>query len=127
MVAGEMIPGRDHPRPAAAPVVLHATDQTRITRLVLPSGRVIRKEPLGPDAQRRARHEIEILERLTGVEGVVQLATGAARYAGSILLVDVGGTALSGWETPLKPVELIDLARSLAHAVGGMHRRGVVH
>ncbi|MEX5709526.1 diguanylate cyclase [Parafrankia sp. FMc6] len=127
MVARQMTPGRDPPMAAASQVVLHATDQTRISRLVLPSGCVIRKEPLGPDAQRRVRHEVEILERLAGVEGVVHLAAGAAQCAGSILLADVGGTALSRRETPLEPVELIDLAVSLAHAVAGMHHRGVVH
>ncbi|WP_035740602.1 diguanylate cyclase [Parafrankia elaeagni] len=145
MTVGRMTPGRDPPaatEPLAAtepPVVLHATDQTRISRLTLGRAggrgiRVIRKEPLGPDAQRRVRHETEILERLSGVEGVVHLAAGLAEGAGpaadgvgSVLLADVGGAALSRRETPLEPVELIDLALSLAHAVAGMHRRGVVH
>ncbi|MEX5636798.1 diguanylate cyclase [Parafrankia sp. FMc2] len=151
MAVERMTPSRDPPMATAPPVVLHATDQTRISRLTLGRAgergiRVIRKEPLGPDAQRRVRHETEILERLSGVEGVVHLATapfqgagpaaddtavadgaGAAGAAGSVLLADVGGAALSRRETPLEPAELIDLALSLAHAVAGMHRRGVVH
>ena len=47
--------------------------------------------------------------------------------AGSILLVDVGGTALSERATPLDAAELVDLAGSLARTVAGIHQRGVVH
>jgi len=88
---------------------------------------MIRKEPLGPDAQQRIRHEVEILERLSRVEGVVRLATRVPPSPGSILLVDVAGTALSERTSPLDPAELVDLAGSLARAVAGMHHRGVVH
>jgi len=49
------------------------SDRTRITRLFLPERTVIRKEPLGPDAERRVRHEVAMLERLLGVSGVAQL------------------------------------------------------
>jgi len=51
---------------------------------------VIRKESLGPDAERRLRHEAAMLERLLGVEGVAQLAE-ASRYPGAIMLADAGG------------------------------------
>ncbi|EFC83384.1 diguanylate cyclase [Parafrankia sp. EUN1f] len=127
MAARRMTPGRDPPTVATRPVVLHASDRTRISRIMLPTGPVIRKEPLGPDAQQRLGHEVEILERLSGVEGVVQLAAGPAECTGSILLADVDGTALSRRDTPLEPAELIALAESLAHAVAGMHHRGVMH
>ena len=50
--------------------VLHSSERTRITRLFLPGRTVIRKEPRGTDADRRARHEVAMLERLLGVAGV---------------------------------------------------------
>ncbi|ABW12427.1 serine/threonine protein kinase [Parafrankia sp. EAN1pec] len=120
-------PSRDPPVAAVRMELLHETERTRVTRLVYPAGIVIRKEPLGLGAQRRLRHEVEILERLSGVEGVVHLAAGAPPCPGSLLLADVGGRALSERSTPLDPAELVDLAGSLARAVAGMHRRGVVH
>ena len=117
---------RDSPW-AARVELLHESERTRVTRLVSDVGTVIRKEPLGPDAPRRLRHEVEILEQLSGVEGVVQVAAGVPPSAGSVLLVDVGGTVLSERATPLDPAELVDLAGSLARAVAGVHGRGVVH
>ncbi|MBL7495859.1 diguanylate cyclase [Frankia sp. CNm7] len=119
-------PSRDPPL-AAQGELLHETARTRVARLMFPSGSVIRKEPLGPDAARRWRHEVEILERLSGVEGVAQLAADMPPCPGSILLADVGGTALAERTTPLDQAELVDLAGSLARAVARMHQRGVVH
>ncbi|WP_041259039.1 diguanylate cyclase [Pseudofrankia inefficax] len=142
---GGIAPGRDPPSTparAAAPrgtartvllretVLLHETERTRISRLVLPTGPVIRKEPLGPDAPGRLRHEREILDRLAGLPGISQLARDGASAPASpdaILLVDVGGVALSERTLPLDPAELLALAERLAQALAGMHRRGVVH
>ncbi|MBL7498912.1 diguanylate cyclase [Frankia sp. CNm7] len=115
------------PSTAAGVELLHESERTRITRLLLDTGSVIRKEPLGPEAPRRLRHEVEILERLAGVEGVARLASEAPRSPGAILLADVGGDALSTRATPLDSARLVDLAWLLARAVAGMHRRGVVH
>ncbi len=98
----------------------------RVTRLLFPGRTVIRKEPLGPDGERRLRHEMAILERLRGVEGVAQLAE-APRYPGSIVVADVGGTSLAGPALPLAVDDLTGLAVGLARAVAGMHRRGVTH
>ena len=75
MGAGGVLPGRD---PPARAEVVHDSERTRVTRLFLPGRTVIRKEPLGPDAERRLRHEAAMLERLRGVAGVAQLARGAA-------------------------------------------------
>ena len=55
----------------------------------MPGRTVIRKEPLGPDAERRLRHEVAMLERLRGVAGVAQLVD-EPRYPGSIVLADAG-------------------------------------
>ena len=74
---------------------MHESVRTRVTRLFFAGCTVVRKEPLGPDAARRLRHELAILERLRGVMGVAQLVE-APRYPGSIVLADAGDTSLAG-------------------------------
>ena len=64
------------------PTIVHESRRTRIARLVVPGGgTVIRKEPLGPDSERRVRHEAAMLERLR----VFQTGRSARidRYAGA--------------------------------------------
>ncbi|MCW6009044.1 diguanylate cyclase [Micromonospora sp. CPCC 205371] len=117
---GGVPPGR------ASPVrteVLHESGRTRVTRLYLPGRTAIRKEPLGPDADRRLRHELAMLERLRGVPGVAQLLDGP-RYPGSLVLED-GGASLAGLPKPVD--DLGGLALELARAVAGTHRAGVMH
>ena len=97
MGAGEVLPGPDPPVRAE---IVHESERTRVTRLFLPGRTVIRKEPLGPDAERRLRHEVAMLERLRGVAGVAQLAE-APRYPGSIVLADAGAASLAGQAKPL--------------------------
>ena len=123
MVAGGVLPGRNPPDRAE---LVHESARTRVTRLFLAAGTVIKKEPLGPDADRRLRHEAAMLERLRGIEGVAQLAS-APRYPGSIVLADAGGVSLAGVATPLAAGELAGLGLGLARAVAGMHRAGVLH
>jgi len=116
-------PGPDLPVRAEA---VHESERTRVTRLFLPTGTVVRKEPLGPDAPRRLRHETAMLARLRGVPGVAQLAA-VPGYAGSLMLADAGGASLAGRAGPLPAGELTGLAVALARAVAVMHRRGVMH
>jgi AAA ATPase domain/Protein kinase domain len=123
MGAGGVLPGRD---PPARAEIVHESERTRVTRLFLPAGTVIRKEPLGPGAQHRTRHESAMLERLRGVSGVAQLAE-APRYPGSLVLADSGEKSLAGVGKPLAAGDLTGLAVGLARAVAGMHRRGVMH
>jgi len=123
VVAGGVLPGRNPPDRAE---VVHESTRTRVTRLFLREGAVIRKEPLGPDADRRLRHEAAVLERLRGIEGVAQLAS-VPRYPGSIVLADAGGMSLAEVATPLAAGELAELGLGLARAVAGMHRAGVLH
>jgi signal transduction histidine kinase len=123
MGSGGVLGGRDPPVRAE---IVHQSERTRVTRLFFAGRTVIRKEPLGPDAQRRLRHELVMLERLRGVEGVVQLGE-APPYAGSIVLDDAGGRSLAGMAKPVPLDDLIGLAVGLARAVAGMHRRGVLH
>ena len=59
--------------PAVRVEVLHESARARVTRLFLPHRAVVRKEPLGRDAQVRLEHELGMLERLHGVVGVAQL------------------------------------------------------
>src|SRR6187431_304859 len=106
--------------------VLQESERSRVTRLNLSGSTVIRKEPLGPDVDRRLRHEVAMLERLRGVERVAQLVD-EPRYPGSIVLADAGGNSLAGLEKPLAVDELIELAVELTGAVAQMHRRGVMH
>jgi signal transduction histidine kinase len=115
----------DPGKPVAAEIV-HQSGRTRITRLVVPGGTVIRKEPRGPDGERRVRHEVAMLERLRGVGGVAQLAA-APRYPGSVVLADHGETNLAGMAKPLAAEDLTGLGLGLARAVAEMHCRGVMH
>ena len=118
------LPGR-HP-PARTEVLLHESARTRVTRVSVPGAAVVRKEPRGPDAERRLRHERAILERLRGVAGLAQLVE-TPSYSGSVVLADAGETTLAELAMPLAVDELIRLAGKLARAVAGMHRRGVLH
>jgi hypothetical protein len=69
---------RPCPDPFLRAEIVRCSGRTRVTRLFLPGRAVIRKEPLGPDAEGRVRHAASMLERLRGVAGVAQLAQGAA-------------------------------------------------
>jgi signal transduction histidine kinase len=115
--------GRD---PPARTEVLIASERTRVTRVFLPGRTVIRKEPLGPNAQRRLEHELAMLERLRSATGIAQLAD-APPYPDSIVLVDVGGVSAVELPKPLAVDDLVELAVDLARAVAEMHRRRVMH
>jgi predicted ATPase/signal transduction histidine kinase len=128
MGAGEVAPGRV-PAGGDQPVrveVVHQSEHTRVSRLFLPEGTVICKEPLGPDAERRVRHEVAMLQRLRGVAGVAQLAE-APRYLAPIVLADAGAVSLAEVARPLSADDLVGVAVGLARAVAGMHLRGVMH
>src|ERR1700754_4883401 len=102
MGSGGTLPARD---PPARAEIVHESERTRITRLFLPGRTVIRKEPLGPDAERRVRHEVAMLERLRGVEGLAQLADGS-QYPGAVVLADYGETTSAGMTKPLAAEDL---------------------
>ena len=93
--------------------VLYDSERTRVTRLWMPDGPVIRKEPLRQDRDKRVRNEVAVLERLAGVEGVAQLADVPA-YPGSIMLADVDGGGLDHRTMPIDIDELLDLGLALA-------------
>src|SRR4051812_24002765 len=105
METGRVPPGRELP---AAVEVLHDTQRTRVTRLSFGGHAVVLKEPLGPDAQRRLRHEFAMLKRLRGIPGIAQLLE-EPRYPWSISLADAGVTNLAAVTTPLEGAVLIRL------------------
>ena len=111
---------------AAAAVVVHVSDRTRVTRLALDGRTVVRKEALGTDAEHRLRHEAGMLERLRGLEGVARLVD-APQYPDAIVMEDAGGTSLAELTKPLGADELIALAAQLSRALSGVHGRGVMH
>jgi hypothetical protein len=123
MGEGAASPGRV---PPVRVDVLHDSDRTRVTRVFLSGHVAIRKEPLGPDGQRRLQHELGFLERLRGAIGVAQLLD-EPRYPGSITLADGGRESLAQVVKPLAVEDLIGLAEQLARAVAEMHDRGVMH
>src|SRR4051812_7192402 len=106
--------------------LVHESADTRVTRLFLAGRSVVRKEPRGPDAERRLWHERTMLERVRGVQGVAQLLE-SPQYPGSIVLADAGDASLAELAKPLALDVLLGLAVDLARAVAGMHGRGGMH
>ena len=106
--------------------LMHESKRARVTRLFRAEGTVIRKQLLGRDAGVRLQHELAILERLRGVEGVAQLVDEPG-YPDSIVFEDVGGRRLTGLAKPMAVDKLTGLALALARAVAGMHGRAVIH
>src|SRR5690349_7442136 len=106
--------------------LVHESAHSRVTRHFLVGRTVVRKEPRGPDAEGRLRHERALLERVRGVPGVAQLLD-SPQYPGSVVLADAGNRSLAALATPLAVDDLLGLAVDLARAVAGMHRRGVLH
>ena len=62
---GESAALPDRAAPARAEM-LHESERTRVTRVFLSGRTVIRKEPLGPDGQRRLQHELAFLSGCAG-------------------------------------------------------------
>ena len=106
--------------------ILRAGERSRVTRIALAGRTVIRKQPLGPDAAHRLRHESGMLTRLRGVTGIAQ-SVDAPAFPDSIVLEDAGRTSLAQMPAPLPVDELMELALTLARAVAEMHGRGVMH
>jgi hypothetical protein len=101
-----------------------------VTRLSRPDGAVVRKQPLGPGAYERLRHERGLLNRLAGAPGIVQVMS--SRDGGwadssdtqAITLEDAGTANLAERTSPLAGDEHTAVALALARAVAAMHRRG---
>ncbi|SFV00737.1 diguanylate cyclase domain-containing protein [Pseudoduganella namucuonensis] len=113
--------------------VLYHTERTLVWRRPAAGGGggLVFKQPLGPDAETRLRHETRMLERLAAVEGVPRLASEASDEAmpGAIALRDAGGESLAAALAagPLSLPALLDLAPRLARIVAAVHKAGVLH
>ena len=116
----------DPAEPRTRVEVLHESERARVSRLWLPDGPVVRKEPLGPDREKRLRREHAVLGRLSGIEGVVQLAA-ASPEPYSIMLVDIGAANSADNVSPVDVDALAGIGLALARAVAAAHRRGVIH
>ena len=112
---------RPGPDPFLRAEIVHQSGRTRVTRLFLPGRAVVRKEPLGPDAEGRVRHEAAMLERLRGVAGVAQL-TQAPRYPGSVVCEDAGEASLAGMTRPLPLQRLREMIYACANEHGQARR-----
>jgi signal transduction histidine kinase len=117
MGAGDVVPGLG---------LVHESARSRVIRISIAGRPVIRKEPLGPDAEHRLRYEAAILKRLHGVAGVAQLLE-VPDHRPSIVMADAGATSAAALAAPLDVDELQRLGLALARAVAGMHARGVMH
>src|SRR4051812_37560676 len=113
-----VVPAED---PDDQPQLVHESADTRVTRLFLAGRSVVRKEPRGPDAERRLWHERAMLERVRGVQGVAQLLE-SPQYPGSIVLADAGDASLAELAKPLAGDGLLGLA--VGPAPGGGGKRG---
>jgi len=109
--------------------VLHQSATSLVVRLRPASGAsIIYKEPLGPDAAQRLRHERRILGRLAGVQGVSQLAL--VPHPATVMAFEDGtGIPLSQAirTEPLDVPTLLGMALQLAQTLAAIHRRGVLH
>ncbi|XVV15006.1 AAA family ATPase [Actinoplanes sp. CA-131856] len=112
--------------PSVRFVIVHESTRTRLTRLSRAGRTLIVKEPLGPDAESRLRHETAVLQRLRGAAGLAQLAD-EPPYEGSIVLADAGPRTLAEMPKPVAAPDLAGLALGLARALAELHRREVIH
>ncbi|XVU28029.1 AAA family ATPase [Actinoplanes sp. CA-054009] len=112
--------------PSARFVVVHESTRTRMSRLSRAGRTLMVKEPLGPDAESRLRHETAVLERLRGAAGVAQLAD-EPLHEGSIVLADAGPGTLAELPKPVPAHDLAGIALGLARAMAELHRREVIH
>jgi serine/threonine protein kinase len=108
--------------------VLFQSDRTVVSRSVTPTGTVIRKEMRGPNGPTRRRHELAILDRLAGVDGVPHLVPDADDDA-AIIVEDVGRATLAERlrSGPMGVDVQLALAEDLAAIVAAVHRCGVIH
>jgi predicted ATPase/signal transduction histidine kinase len=110
--------------------VLYQSPTTRIVRFgVAPAADgVLLKEYLGTQAAQRLRNEKDMLKRLAGVKGVVQLAEGA--HGADILALrecNVRTLAQMPRSSRCDTATVLALAQQLARILADVHNAGVIH
>ncbi|NVN92421.1 MAG: AAA family ATPase [Desulfuromonadales bacterium] len=110
--------------------LLYQSERTRIFRLRLPQsgGSVIVKEPLGPAAREKLRHETDILGSLTHVRQISQLS-GTQVPGATLVLDDRGGESLAQIiaRERLETSHILKIAIQLASTVAEIHHAGIAH
>lgn len=108
--------------------LLYLSGRTRVFRRQLTDGSIVCKEPLGPQALERLRHEKKILTRLSGVDGVSHLS-GVAQPAHLLALENSDGVSLAAvlHGTPMALAEQLKLALRLTQIIAAVHHAGVIH
>ncbi|MDB6153359.1 MAG: ATP-binding region, ATPase domain protein [Chthoniobacteraceae bacterium] len=111
--------------------LLYQSEQTCVVRKFLQDEArtaVICKEFLGAEALKRQRHELRILERLSGCEGVPQLVSGPVS-GNTIVMADSDCVQLveAVCIKRLEPLELLEFALRLTRIVATIHRVGIIH
>jgi len=109
--------------------ILYQSARTRVFRRQLAAGMsIICKEPLGPNALERLRHEYKMLTRLAGIAGIPKVASGLSP-ANAIAFEDGHYVSLaeSVKVKRLDVTALLALALQLARIVVAVHRTGVIH
>jgi signal transduction histidine kinase len=98
---------------------------TRVLRLR--AGGLVRKESLGANGFERSRREREILNLLSGCEGVVRVRGGSPQSA--VLLLEDSGMSLAQWllSARLALDDVLRLGEQLARTLASVHRAGVTH
>lgn len=107
--------------------ILHESTTTRVWRLRGGGGRIVRKQAKNAIAQGRLDHERILIERLSGVAGIVRL--GPDRQPRDALDLVDGGESLRDrlHAGALALDRFLDLALALARTVDAMHAAGVIH
>lgn len=115
--------------------ILYQNERTQVFRRHLEdgTGSLICKQPLGPKALMRLRHERRILERLAGVKGVQQPSSrtpAAASLPPGVIAFEDGDYVSLADAAQAKRFDLpalLALMLQLADIIAAVHRAGVVH
>ncbi|MEY4766611.1 MAG: hypothetical protein RI907_3284 [Pseudomonadota bacterium] len=116
------------PAPGSRDEVIYRNERTLIARRHLSGGAtVVIKQAFGAEAQARLRHEARVLQRLSGVEGVVRLHP--QQPAEGVAFVDVDSVSLAQVLLEGRPgvQALLGIGLALSHVLAAVHRLGVIH
>ena len=107
---------------------LHQSSRTRVLRVGASGRSRILKQPLGAGAADRVRVECAMLERLSGVHGILVPRLDDS-VPNTLVFDDPSGVALSRvlTERALDAGEVLRLSLALARILAQVHKRGILH